>query len=182
MTKANRRSWWVALPLALLLALSAYGCAGLANVLGVQEPRFAMAGGRESQLRVSPPSPRHPRGAATVRIWTRVENPNAFGLTLSVLQGTLALEGEELADVDLPLGLPLSAAADTVIPLEITFDFGSFSALGSVAQRLLTRGEVLYELNGTLGVDAGPLGEPRFGPRTWLRGELDVATALGGVR
>lgn len=182
MTKANRRSWWLILPLVLLLALSAYGCAGLASMLGVQEPRFAMAEGRQSQLRVSPPSVSHPRGAATVRIWTRVTNPNSFGMTLAVLQGALALEGEELADVDLPLGLPLSAAADTVIPLEITFDFGSFSALGNVAQRLITRGDVAYELNGTLGVDAGPLGRPSFGPRTWLRGQLDVATALGGER
>lgn len=182
MTKVNRRSWWLVVPLAVLLALAAYGCAGLAGVLGIQEPRFTMAEGRESQLRVAPPSPRHPRGAATVRIWTHVTNPNSFGLTLSVLEGALALEGDELADVHLPLGLPLSAAADTVIPLEITFDFGSFTALGNVAQRLLTRGEVAYELNGTLGVDAGPLGRPSFGPRTWLRGELDVTTALGGRR
>lgn len=179
MTKANRRSWWLLVPVTLLLALAAYGCAGLAGVLGVQEPRFAMADGRASELRVVPPSPLHPRGAATVRIWTHVTNPNAFGLTLSALDGALALEGERLADVDLPLGLPLSAAADTVVPLEITFDFGSFSALGEVARRLLTRGDVAYELSGTLGVDAGALGEPTFGPRTWLRGELDVAAALG---
>ena len=43
---------------------------------------------------------------------------------------------------------------------------------------LFTRSELSYELKGTLGVDAGPLGEPTFGPRTWLRGEVDVQNPL----
>jgi hypothetical protein len=163
---------------ALLLALAAAGCAGLSGLLGISEPRFEVASGRTSTLRLGGPSIQHPRGSATVRVWTRVANPNSFGMTLTTLEGTLAFEGQELVDVDLPLGLPLVAASDTVIPLDLTFGFESLSALGNVAMSLFTREELSYELKGTLGVDAGPLGEPTFGPRTWLRGEVDVQNPL----
>jgi hypothetical protein len=164
---------------ATLLALAAAACASLGQLLGIQEPTFAVASGRPSTLRLGAPSISHPRGTATVQLWTRVTNPNAFGLTLSTLDGKLALEGKELVDVRLPLGLPLPAVADTVIPLELTFGFESLSALGEIASRLLTRDALTYELRGTLGVRAGPLGEPTFGPRTWLRGSVDVQNPLG---
>ena len=166
---------------AMLLALAAAACASLGQLLGIQEPTFQVASGRPSTLSIGAPSITHPRGTATVRLWTQVTNPNAFGLTLSTLAGKLALEGKELVDVSLPLGLPLSAAADTVIPLDLTFGFESLSALGDVATRLLTNDELRYELNGTLGVRAGPLGEPTFGPRTWLRGTVDVVNPLRRV-
>lgn len=163
---------------AAILVLAGAACAGLGGLLGVQEPRFELAAGRESTLRIGAPSLSHPRGSATVRLWTRVTNPNSFGMTLSALDGRLALEGEDLVDVELPLGLPLLAAGDTIVPLDLTFGFESFAALGSVATSILTRSEVSYELTGTLGVDAGPLGEPTFGPRTWLRGSVRVENPL----
>src|SRR5688572_27139704 len=68
---------------ATLLALAAAACAGLGQLLGIQEPTFAVATGRTSTLRLGAPSISHPRGSATVRLWTRVTNPNGFGLTLS---------------------------------------------------------------------------------------------------
>jgi hypothetical protein len=163
---------------AILLTLAAAGCASVASLLGISEPRFAVASGRASTLRLGGPSIQHPRGSATVRVWTQVSNPNSFGLTLTTLDGTLAFEGEDLVDVALPIGLPMVALADTVIPLDLTFGFESFSALGNVAMSLFTRDQLSYELKGTLGVSAGPLGEPTFGPRTWLRGEVDVQNPL----
>jgi hypothetical protein len=163
---------------AVVLTLAATGCASVAGLLGIAEPRFAVANGRSSTLRLGGPSIAHPRGSATVQVWAHVTNPNQFGLTLTTLDGTLAFEGEDLVDVELPLGLPLVAAADTVIPLDLTFGFESFSSLGNVALTLFTRDELSYELKGTLGVDAGPLGEPTFGPRTWLSGEVDVQNPL----
>jgi hypothetical protein len=164
--------------LGLALALAAAGCASVAGLLGIAEPRFTVAGNRESTLRLGGPSVQHPRGSAIVRVWTQVSNPNSFGMTLTTLDGTLAFEGEDLVDVALPIGLPLVALADTVIPLDLTFGFESFSALGNVAMTLFTRDRLSYELKGTLGVNAGPLGEPTFGPRTWLRGEVDVQNPL----
>ena len=165
---------------ATLLALAAAACASLGGLLGVQEPRFEMAIGRASTLRLGAPSVSHPRGSTTVRIWAEVTNPNSFGLTLSTLDGTLALEGEDLVDVSLPLGLPLPAAADTIVPIDLTFDFESFSALGSVTTSLLSRSELRYALKGTLGVRAEPFGEPTFGPRTWLSGLVHVENPLRG--
>src|ERR1044072_8367293 len=68
---------------ALRLALGAAACASLGQLLGVQEPTFAVAAGRASTLRLGAPSITHPKGTAIMRVWTRVDNPNAFGLTLS---------------------------------------------------------------------------------------------------
>jgi len=85
-----------------------------------------------------------------------------------------------MAEVDLPLGLPLAAARDTVIPIEMGFGLPSLDQLGALGEALLRRSAVSYRLDGTVGVDAGTLGEPTFGPRTWLRGELDVRAEQGG--
>ncbi|MBW3670853.1 MAG: efflux RND transporter permease subunit [Acidobacteria bacterium] len=38
----------------------------------------------------------------------------------------------------------------------------------------LTGQTLEYALRGTLAVDAGPLGQPSFGPSTWLRGDVQV--------
>lgn len=167
---------------AALLTLAAVGCASVVNLLGIQEPRFDVATGRTSTLRLGAPSVSHPKGSATVRLWAQVTNPNSFGLTLATLNGKLALEGNDLIDVSLPLGLPPAAASDTVIPLDLTFGFESMAALGSVATSLFTKSQLTYELKGTLGVRAGPFGEPTFGPRTWLRGAVDVQNPLRGSR
>jgi hypothetical protein len=43
--------------------------------------------------------------------------------------------------------------------------------LSTVGRRLLARETVGYRLEGTIGVDAGRLGQPVFGPMTLLRGE-----------
>jgi len=34
------------------------------------------------------------------------------------------------------------------------------------------RGTIAFRLDGTVSIDAGPLGQPSFGPSTWLRGDL----------
>ena len=45
---------------------------------------------------------------------------------------------------------------------------------GNVARRILARQAVPYRLEGTIGVDAGRLGQPVFGPMTLIRGETAV--------
>ena len=153
-------------------ALSACAALGLGDVL--QAPRFSVAQGRTAELRLVGPSTQSPLGGAGVRLWAHVENPNPFGLALSALEGTLALEGTHAANVNFPLGVPLLASQDTVIPLDITIRFSDLPSLSDVAARLLTRSSVNYQLDGTVTVDAGVLGQPKFGPSTLLRGDLVV--------
>ncbi len=159
------------------LAAAAVGfaaCATVAELVQVQPPRFAAAEGRASQLELLAPAPDRPLGGAVVRIWSRVENPNRFGLTLTSLEGDMLLEGTRAAAVDLPLGLPLPAGRDTVIPIDVALSFSDLPGLADAAVRFATRRAVDYRLDGSFAVDAGAFGRPRFGPTTLLSGTLDV--------
>jgi hypothetical protein len=149
-------------------------CAGLGLGNVIQPPGFSVAGGRQAELRLLGPSSGRPLGGASIRLWAHVTNPNPLGIALSAVQGTLALEGTKAADVDFPLGVPLLAGQDTVIPLDINVSFSDLPGLADVASRLLTRSSVNYQLNGTVTVNAGPLGSPRFGPSTLLDGSLSI--------
>jgi hypothetical protein len=140
----------------------------------IQPPRFSVASGSQAELRLVGPSAGRPLGGAAVRLWARVENPNALGISLRGVQGALALDGTKAADVDFPLGLPLLAGQDTVIPLDINISFSDLPGLADVAARLITRNSVNYRLDGTVTVNAGPLGNPSFGPSTLLDGSLSI--------
>jgi hypothetical protein len=153
-------------------ALATGSCATLSQI--VQPPQFSVAEGRDSQIRILGPSLSRPLGGASLRIWTHVRNPNAFGLTLAALQGNIFLENERAGEVNFPLGLPLTAAGDTIIPLDINISFSDLPGLVDVAQRIVSRNRVAYRLDGTLTVDAAPFGQPSFGPSTWIRGESPV--------
>jgi LEA14-like dessication related protein len=107
-----------------------------------------------------------------VRIWTRVSNPNAFGLTVGTLSGTLHLEGARAATVDFPFGLPLPARGEEVVPIDISVNFRDVPSLGQAITRALSREPIEYELEGMIGVSAGGFGEQTLGPMTFLRGEL----------
>jgi hypothetical protein len=156
-----------------LAALTLTACAQLEG-LGqlIQPPRFEQDDTQRADIRLSGPSVNRPLGGATIRIWTRVTNPNAFGFTLGTLAGTLFLEGTRSASVDFPLGLPLGARQESVIPLDLSVSFADLPGLADVVRRA-ARGEPLaYRLDGTIGVDSGRLGRPIFGPMTLLRGDL----------
>ena len=160
--------------LALAAALSLTGCAGLGLGDVIQAPQFSVAQGRQAELRLAGPSIQNPLGGATIRVWANVKNPNPLGIALTALDGFLSLEGTRAANVSFPLGLPLLANQDTVIPLDLTVRFSDLPGLADVASRLLTRSNVGYQLDGTVTVDAGVLGQPKFGPSTLLRGDLVV--------
>ena len=149
-------------------------CAGLGLGDVIQAPRFAVASGRQAELRLLAPTAGRPLGGASIRLWAHVENPNRLGLSLRAVQGTFALEGTKAADVDFPLGLPLLAGQDTVIPLDLNISFSDLPGLADVAMRLLTRSSVNYRLDGTVTVNAGPLGNPSFGPSTLLDGSMTI--------
>ena len=151
----------------MLFALQACASMGNLGTLGalIQPPRFEQVPDRPAEIRLQGVS------GAGVRLWTRVTNPNPFGLRLGTLRGTLYLEDSRAADADFPLGLSLAAGGDSVIPIDISISFADLPGLGNVGRRLLARQAVPYRLEGTVGVDAGRLGQPVFGPMTLIRGE-----------
>ncbi|HUG41543.1 MAG TPA: LEA type 2 family protein [Longimicrobiales bacterium] len=154
------------------LAVVPAACATLQNA--IQPPEFAMANGRSSEIRLLGPSIARPLGGAEVRVWAHVRNPNAFGFTLTRLAGNVFLDQERAADVDLPLGLPLQASGDTIIPIDVAISFADVPGLADQIAGAFAGQALDYSLRGTLAVDAGPFGQPSFGPSTWLSGEVKV--------
>jgi hypothetical protein len=148
------------------------GCATVG--LGIVPPQFAVAEEQPSELRILAPSVQRPLGGASLRIYTRVENPNPVGITLTSLAGTLRLEGFDAADADFPLGLPLAAGEQSIVPLDIAISFANLPGLADVLGRAVGAGEVGYSLHGTASVDAGLLGQPVFGPMTLVQGTVQA--------
>ncbi|MCC7009493.1 MAG: LEA type 2 family protein [Acidobacteria bacterium] len=162
------------LRLLLLAAALAAGCATL-GPLGaiVQPPRIEEARDQPVEVRLMPPSRSSVFGGATIRLWTRITNPNPYGFTLSSLSGTLFLDDVRAATTGFPLGLPLAAGGDSVIPIEFAISFADLPNLAAVVRRAAAREPIGYRLDGTIGVDAGRLGAPLFGPMTLVRGTID---------
>ena len=161
--------------LLVLVVLVAPGCAGLNQLAQlVQPPRFEQADGQPAEIRLMAPSRTMPSGGAGVRVWLEVTNPNPFGFTLSTVNATLALEGSDAATGDFPLGLPLTAGQSSVVPLDLAVSFADLPGLSGALRQLAVGGSVDYDLDGTVGVDAGRLGNPTFGPMRLTSGELRV--------
>jgi hypothetical protein len=149
------------------------GCAELGRLSAlVQAPRFEQAPDRRAEIRIAGANSGLPIGGAGVRLWAKVTNPNPFDLTLGTLKGTLFLEDARAADVDFPLGLPLAAGGETTVPIDLTVSLANLPGLADSVRRAVNRQPLPYRLEGTIGVDAGQLGQPVFGPLTLLRGDI----------
>jgi hypothetical protein len=166
---------------AVIAGAGAAGCATLGGLAAlVQPPRFSTVPDRPAELRLLGSGSGLPLGGAGVRLWARVENPNPFGLTLSTLTGSLLIESGRSGDwpraatLDLPLGLPLAARQQTDIPIDLAVSFSDLPELADIARRAISGSTVPYRLEGTVGVDAGSLGRPTFGPLTLLTGEMRI--------
>lgn len=170
--RRNDRSRLAALGIAALLAV-APGCAALES-LGILPLRFESADDRGTELRVLGPSAGRPLGGAALRLWAHVGNPNGFGLRLTEVAGDLSIADAGSIGVEFPLGLPLVAYQDTIIPLDVSIGFDDLPALGRIARAAIAGERLDYRLDGTFAVEAGRYGEPRFGPLTLLEGELRV--------
>ena len=118
-----------------------------------------------------------PIGGAAIRVWTKVTNPNAFSVTLGTLKGTLYLDESHAADADFPLGLPLTGGAESIVPIDLSVSFASIPGLADAVRRAINRQPLPYRLDGTIGVNAGRLGQPIFGPMTLVRGEIPVSVS-----
>jgi Late embryogenesis abundant protein len=163
----------------MVAALAAFcvSCASLGSLARmVQPPRFTEDTDRPAEIRLLSPSRDQPLGGAGVRIFAKVLNPNPFGFTLSTVTGTLLLEGTRAATGDFPLGLPLTAGQESVVPLDLAISFADLPGLANVIRRAASGQALAYQFDGTVGVDAGRLGQPTFGPMTLMHGELRVAT------
>lgn len=165
----------------VLLGALATACASLGGLASlVQAPRFETVRDRPAELRLLGSGAGRPLGAAGVRLWARVENPNPFGLTLSTLSGSLRVESLRSGDwpraatVELPLGLPLQARQQAEIPIDLTVSFSDLPELADTVGRALTGSTIPYRLEGTVGVDAGSFGQPTFGPLTLLQGDMRI--------
>jgi hypothetical protein len=170
MTRQSERLFLTA---GLAVVMGGTGCAGLGNLAQIiQPPRFEQAENQPPEIRIMPPSVSSPIGGAGVRIWLAVTNPNPFGFTLSTVNATLLLEGNRAATGDFPLGVPLTAGQRTVVPLDLSISFSDLPGLGGTLRQLAVGGTVGYQLNGTVGIDAGRFGMPTFGPMLLTRGDL----------
>lgn len=160
----------------IALAAGQAGCAALEGLRGlIQPPQFSEVDGQPSEIRLlGPGQGAGPLGGAAIRLYTRVRNPNPFGLTLSTLAGELFLEGGRAAGADFPLGLPLTAGGDAVVPLDLRVSFADIPGLADAIRRAVSGQSLQYRLDGTVGVDAGQLGAPTFGPMTLLTGDLET--------
>jgi hypothetical protein len=132
----------------------------------IQPPRFEQDDSKRSEIRLNGST------GAAVRIWTRVSNPNSFGVTLGTLRGTLHLEGSRAATVDFPFGLPLEPRSEESVPIEISVNFRDIPGLSQAIARAVSRQPIDFKLEGIIGVSAGRLGEHMLGPMTFLSGEL----------
>ena len=103
-----------------------------------------------------------------------ISNPNPFGFTLSTVNATLALQGTRAAAGDFPLGLPLGAGQQSVVPLDLSISFADVPGLAGVVRQVATGGAIDYQLDGTVGVVAGRLGPQTFGPMLLTRGNLRI--------
>ena len=84
------------------------------------------------------------------------------------------LEGSRAATGDFPLGLPLTAGETTTVPIDLSISFADVPGLASALRQATTGSAIAYQLEGTVGVDAGRFGQPTFGPMMLASGELGV--------
>jgi hypothetical protein len=155
------------------LGIGASSCGQLGALAQfVQPPQFEQADDQPAEIRLIGPSGSMPAGGAGVRVWLEVTNPNAFGFTLSTLSATLDLEGSHAATGDFPLGLPLAARQRSVVPLDLSVSFADLPGLSGALRQIAIGGAVDYDLEGTVGIDAGAFGRPTFGPMRMASGEL----------
>jgi hypothetical protein len=164
---------------AMLLLLGAgtlfiAGCGGLSELARiVQPPRFEQDE-RSPELQLVAPSLSQPTGGAGVTIWMRITNPNPFGFTLSTLDVTLSLDGNRAARGVFPLGLPLTAGETSVVPVDLSISFADLPGLAGVIRQAAVGQAIPYQLDGTVGIDAGRFGQPTFGPLRLVNGEMRV--------
>jgi hypothetical protein len=65
-----------------------------------------------------------------------------------------------------------AGGAESVIPLDLTISFADLPGLANVVRRAVSGQPIGFQLDGTVGIDAGRFGQPTFGPMLLVRGEI----------
>ena len=155
----------------LLLTATTGACASFSGMNGmVQAPRFREDRAHRAQLSLS--SSDAPR-TATLRVFAQVRNPNSTKLKLAKVKGSLFLEGQQAAEVDLPLDLELKPRQTAEVPFDVNVPLDKAPSLAQALARSAEGPAVGYRVDGTLDVETAQ-GEPMFGPLTLLEGEARV--------
>ena len=92
-------------------------------------------------------------------------------LTVNGVSLALVKQARDLSGAVLPGGSNVMSGQTIYFALYVDNVTGVTASLVP----LLAGEPIPFRLDGTVGIDAGPLGQPSFGPSTWLRGELDIS-------
>jgi LEA14-like dessication related protein len=138
--------------LALLASLALTSCAGMEKVMGgaIDPPRLHLESVGVEAVDLE--------GATAVAHY-RLENPNAFGVSVARLSYQLEVEGRRVAAGALPGGLrlPASGVAPLSVPVRVRY-----ADVPAFLDHLARRDRLAYRVSGGVGFDTavGPLDIP----------------------
>jgi hypothetical protein len=140
----------------------------------VEQPRFEPADGHGT-IRFLTPSPANPAGEARVTLWIKVTNINPFDVTLSTLETTLLFGGRRAATGHFPLRLSIGAKQESVVSIDFSIGSADLTAVRGALIDVFIGSAATYQLDGTVGIDAGRFGQSTFGPTTLTVGSVRQA-------
>ncbi len=124
------------------LLLLVGGCTFLRAITGVglQRPTLTFESWAPEQLDLE---------GVTIALHYRLDNPNDFGLDLRSLDYRLEVEGQQVAEGQLPAGIQLRAAGATPVSFPVRLRWRD---IPNFVELLFTRTELNYRVTGSAGV------------------------------
>lgn len=165
----------------LLLAVAALtlgACAVVTPERAVRNLEFEFVAEGSGLRRLDLPGIGGGSPSATVRIRTRVSNPNPLALRLTGLEFDLYVNANRAASGSFAGGVDLPARGQTVLDLDVTVGLAEATRLVSDLAAAARGQRTAYRLDGTVSVDAGPLGRPSFGPLTIVTGTVSAPLSV----
>lgn len=158
--------------LTLAVAWLLGGCAVVAPERVVGNLEFELVAEGSGLRRLDLPGIGEGSPAATVRVRTRVSNPNPVAVRIAGLDFDLYVNGNRAGSGSFTGGVELPPRGQTVLDLEVTIGLeGAGRLVADLAEA--ARGQrTTYRLAGTVSLAADRLGNPRFGPLTIVSGTV----------
>ena len=131
------------LPVALAILLVGTGaCSYLRAVTGVgfQRPSLSYESWSPQQVDLE---------GVTIALQYRLDNPNDFAVDLRALDYRLEVEGQQVAEGKLPVGIELPARGATPVSLPVRLRWRD---IPNFLELLVTRTEVAYRVAGNAGI------------------------------